>query len=577
MKPPVPPFYLTGEIGKPISAAPVSLESLNVDNPFLITQFGGDDSLTFYMRKPASGPWIVPEVDQWITLLDATGRRLFTGTAEREYDHTSGSAAGFHVTVTGPWKWLVKTPIQSLVADVDGVVSMRPQATFPTQALGTSIVQLFQMARDLGAPLRLAPLPSWFPVTRMTFPKDKFAEALADILKWVPDAGGRIRYDVEGPPQLEILRRAEAPRVMIELGAESNRGTKISMRAEPDMRPTSVSVQSVARDPVTFKPKFVTATAGVPDGPAYRRQLVVASGPENNTLLPTEVYENVEIQTAAAMAWSYVKTVNQELKDAIATYGDVTLDPETVSSRTFYSQDPSNGGTTWTFYTSPLALYDKDNNLLGGAWYRVTAGTPIPDWAGKDNGFVVKEGFLRGQFGGLLHRNAGSTGISLQDYSETLYRLKLQGKFWDDTVYDGPPWTSANMARYGWYAVDLPMTLISVPFDVLTTLWRKQDLDFIFPPENLHRDLWDAQKHMPWTGKGKMLPGAPMIPGPGERLNVLGGDPDWETANALVQWLKLDLAAGGAEFRIGSPPITDAASLMDRFRRSGNDNVTARA
>src|SRR5690606_29510625 len=134
-------------------------------------------------------------------------------------------------------------------------------------------------------------------------------------------ASGRILYDVEGPPQLQIVRMEDAPRVLIDLGAEENRGTKIKMAAQPDMRPTSVSVQSVVRDPVTFKPKFVTATAGDISGPAYRRQNVVVSGPENNTLLPTEVYENVEIQTAAAKAWSYIKVADPVVAGAIAAHG----------------------------------------------------------------------------------------------------------------------------------------------------------------------------------------------------------------------------------------------------------------
>lgn len=566
MRAPIGPFFITGEEGKAIAAAPVPLLSLGTRNPMLDLQFQAADTLTWFQPKSSDRSLPVPEIDQTISLFDSTERRLFTGTARREYVHEAGREVGYYVTVTGPYDWLIRTPIQSLVADPDGVFSMRPTATFPTQDLALSIEQLFALARDLGAPLRLAPLPRWFPVTRMTFPKDKFGEALADILKWVPDAGGRMRYDVEGLPQLEIVRRGEADRVLIELEAEGNRCSALRMEADPDMRPTSVSVQSVSRDPVTFKPKFVTATAGVPSGPAHRRQLVVASGPENNTLLPTDVYASDTVQTAAAVAWSWVKTVDTSVAAAIANFGNVTL---AAAIGATYSAQSGSGGTTKSYTDTPPRIYDSNGNVLAGR-YRLVTGD-IPDWVTKDYGIVKVEAFLRGQFGGdLFHTGMGYP--DLEAFSPTLEALKDEGRFHVLTGYNpGGPYL--NQIFYGWINIDVPVTVINADYPVPETLWRKQDFDFLFPPVDLHRDLWQAQDFMPWGGRGTMLPGAAVIPGPGDLINALGGDPDWETANAPVKGMKLYLETGKSDFQVGRAAIVSASSLLDQFRRASSDNI----
>lgn len=568
MKAPIGPFFITGEIGKPISAAPVSLESIGAKNTVLDIGFCETDMLTWFQPKATGTP---PAVDQTVSLFDSTGRRLFMGMAGRSYKHDTGGRSGYMVTVKGPYDWLKKTPIESLVADADGVMAMRPQVTFPTQPLGVTITQLFQMARDLGAPLRLAPLPAWFPVTRMTYPKDKFGEALEDILKWVADAGGRFLYDVEGPPQFLIERRSEAKRVLIELEAESNYCEKIEMEAVPDMRPTCVSVQSVVRDPVTFKPKFVTATAGEPTGPAYRRQLVVTSGPENNTLLPQDVYESDTVQTAAAVAWNWVKATDPQIAAAITNFGDVTL---SAATGTTYGAQSGSGGTIKYYTDVPPRIYDSNGNVLIGSYRLVTGG--IPEWVTKDYGIQKVEAFLRGQFGGWLFFQGTFGYADLEAFSPTLQALKDEGRLQLLSGYPpGGPYT--NIQVHGWITVDLPITVINVNYPIPETLWRKQDYDFLFPPENLHRDLWDAQNFTPWKGQGRMLPGAPILPAPGELLNVMGGDPDWETANARIQSLRLELDTGHASFQVGTPPAQNVSTLLDRFRRASSDNVTARA
>lgn len=566
MKAPVPPFYITGEEGKAIAAAPVLLDEIGAMEAELELLSFGNDTLRWYQKNPEYGPRLVPENGQVITLFDSTGRRLFTGTAKRRYVHNAGRMSGYHVTVTSHYDWLIRTSVQSLVSDADGVMSMRPLATFPTQDLSVSIEQLWTMARDLGCPIKLVRPPSWFPVTRMTFAKEKFADTLSDMLRWVPDAGGRMLYDVEGPPQLLIVRRAEAERVLIELQAEGNRCEMLDLEADPDMRPTSVSVQSVSRDPVTFKPKFITATAGDPSGPAYKRQLVVASGPENNTLLPTDVYENDVIQTAPAVAWSWVKTVDSQIAAAITNYGDVTLANAIGAT---YGAQSGSGGTSSYYTDTPPRLYDSNGNLLTG-YYRLVTGN-IPEWITRDYGIQKVEGFLRGQFGGnLFHTGMGYP--DLESFSPTLKALSDEGRF---TVLSGYPVGGPyiNRVYHGWVTVDVPITLLNMSFLVAETKWRKQDYDFLFPPENLHRDLWQAQNFMPWNGQGRMLPGAPIIPAPGELINALGGDPDWETANAAVKSLKLNLSSGVADFQIGRPAITSATTLQDQFRRAAADNI----
>jgi hypothetical protein len=385
----------------------------------------------------------------------------------------------------------------------------------------------------------------------------------------------RIRYDVDSLPLLDVLRRSDAVTQVIQLQSGTNLCTEIMMEAQPDLIPSSVSVQYVNRDPVTYKPIYRTETAGTPSGPSYKRQNVTVSGPENDSFLPGESYESVEIQTMNPQSWSFMEANDPVVAQAIATYGILPspLNPEIAPSYIFYTADPSSGGITYTYYTNLLKYYDQDGNVLGGSWYRIANGATLPEWV-SDYGITVVQGSMRGWFGGLLHRDAHSTGTSLEDYSVTLDELRKQGKFIYTTVYDGPPWTNANRAGYGWYDANVPMTLINVPYPVLTEIWKQQDYEFLEPPPGLAENLWRAQQWLPFEGRALFAPKAQNVAGPGELVSVTGEvPPEWNTANALVKQTEWDLRKGSSRVDIGFSLRTDATALLDKFRRSASDNI----
>lgn len=570
MIPPKLPISISGESGKRLGPQRVSLELIGGTDATLTLRSLDVDVAQWNMRDSGS----VPEDDELVSLWDADDRRIFMGRAQNRFVWRKGGAY-YQVSIMGPYEFLKKAELIAPNTDPAGNTVQRALKTFARGDLRASVVELLNMAITQGAEFSLGDVSPSFSVPQMTFKGNSFHDALADMNRWPSDVMTRIRYDVDSLPKLDVLRRGSAVTQTIQLQSETNLCTDIEMEAQPDLVPSSVSVQYVTRDPVTYKPIYSTDTAGIPSGPAYKRQNVTVSGPENDSFLPGESYESVQIQTNDPRSWSFMEANDPVVTQAIATYGALPspLPVEISPSYTFYSADPGAGGITQTYYTNLLKYYDQDGNVLGGSWYRLSNGAILPDWV-SDYGITPIQGSMRGWFGGLLHRNAFSAGTQLRDYSETLYQLQQQGKFIYLQTYDGPPYTNANRAGYGWYDANVPMTLINVPYTVLTEIWKQQDYEFLQPPPGLAENLYNAQQWLPYEGRALFAPKAQNVAGPGELVSVTGNvPPEWATANALVKQVEWDLRVGSSRVDIGFPLRTDATALLDKFRRSASDNI----
>ena len=570
MIPPKLPIRISGEAGKRLGPQRISLELVGGTDATLILRSLDVDVAQWNQRD---GP-TVPEDDELVSLWDADDRRIFMGRAQSRFVWGKGGSY-YQVSIMGPYEFLKKAELLAPNTDPSGATAIRALKTFPRGDLRASVLELLTMAVDQGAEFRIGEVSPSFAVPQMTFKGNSFHDALTDMNRWPSDVMTRVRYDVDSLPLLDVLRRADAVTQVIQLQSDTNLCTEILMEAQPDLVPSSVSVQYVTRDPVTYKPIYSTETAGIPAGPAYKRQNVTVSGPENDSFLPGETYESVQLQTNDPRSWSFMEANDPVVTQAIATYGALPspLVVEIVNPYTFYTADPGAGGSTITYYTNLLKYYDQDGNVLAGSWYRISNGAILPDWV-SDYGITVVQGSMRGWFGGLLHRNAFSTGTQLRDYSETLYQLQQQGKFIYLQIYDGPPYVNANRAGYGWYDANVPMTLINVPYAVLTEIWKQQDYEFLQPPPGLADNLYTAQQWLPYEGRALFAPKAQNVAGPGEVVSVTGAvPPAWATANALVKQVEWDLRNGSSRVDIGFPIRTDATALLDKFRRSASDNI----
>lgn len=559
MTPPKLPIRISGEAGKRLGPQRISLELVGGADATMILRSLDVDVAQWNQRDSPT----VPEDDELVSLWDADDRRIFMGRAQSRFVWGRGGAY-YQVSIMGPYEFMKKAELLAENIDPAGTTAVRALKTFPRGDLRASVLELLQMAVDQGAEFRIGNVSPSFAVPQMTFKANSFHDALTDMNRWPSDVMSRIRYDVDSLPLLDVIRRSDAQTQVIQLQSGTNLCTEILMEAQPDLIPSSVSVQYVKRDPVTFKPTFITDTAGVPAGPSYKRQNVTISGPENDSFLPGDTYDSVSIRTEGIISWPYVKTADQVVKDVIANFGDFTMTPGdgiTIS----LGDSASSPAIIRNYAPSIPRFYSQDGTLLGG-YYAVVEGTP-PDWLSQYG--TVVQGYVRGQYE-FFYSGSGS----LEDASEQVYELNKTTPLYVHTGYVVGGGGGSPLQNYYFYTVNLPVTLISTPFPVLTQIWKRQDYEFLEPPEGLAANLWRAQHWLPYEGRALFAPKAQNVAGPGEVVSVTGDVPPlWPTANALVKQVEWDLRLGSARVDIGFPLRTDATALLDKFRRSASDNI----
>jgi hypothetical protein len=571
MNAPQRPFSLSGELEKAIAAAPLTLEQLGADNARLSLSSRGPDVLTWSQSGRAG--MIVPDDKQQITLRDAYGRRLFTGTATRAYSFAVSGPDSYAVTVTGPWKWMVDTTVESMVADETGAISLRPLVRFERQPLSASLRQLIELAYAAGCPFRFAPIPDWFPLGKVTLSNLTFEQALLKLLAFVPDAATYMDYDTDGLPVLHIVRRRDASVFTINLGEERHLCTELrNIEALPDMRPSGVEIKWVERDPVTFKPYYVSELAGqrAPTG----KQVLVASGPEKADFLPPEGYEFVSLQTikasdptATIAAWKLL--ADPFLKGLSDQFGPTWASPGTigVGDGTGVPYFPAPSPPAYYYPTIPPITQDAlGNGLSPTQWFAVRSADPVPEWL-KDRGVSIKEGtFITDVIFVVTWPSSGSepTSDAIQ-----AFRSRCRADF--TSFFNSSGTTQQRIAIY---RTEIPVTFISREFATLTDYWKPSAYDFNQPPPGLAANLFEAQNFTPWRGDGEFAPGKEILPHPSQLLNIMGRSKDLETMNAGVVELSIDLASGAASFKLDASAFDARQGLVDEFARSGSDNIT---
>jgi hypothetical protein len=571
MNAPLKPFFITGELGKSIAAAPLTLEQLGIDSARLTLLSRGPDVMTWNQSGRAG--MTVPDDKQQITIRDNSGRRLFTGVASRAYSFAVNGQDSFAVTVTGPWKWMADTTVESMIADETGLPSLRPMVRFERQPLSTSIRQLVEMAYGAGCPFRFAPIPEWFPIGQVTLSNLTFEQALLKLLSFVPDAATFMDYDTNGPPILRIVRRDEASVFTINLGEERHLCTELrSVEALPDMKPTGVEIKWVERDPVTFKPYFVSELAGRPAPTG--KQVLVASGPEKADFLPPEGYESVAIQTIKASdptgtiaAWNLL--ADPFLKGLSDQFGLVWADPGTTSvgDGSGVPYFPSSSSPASYYPTIPPISQDKLGNPLPPTqWFAVRSTDSIPEWI-KERGISIKEGIFTTDF--ILIITWPNSDSEPTSDAIRAYRSRCQADF--TALYNA---FGTIRQRIAIYRCEIPVTFISREFSTLTDYWKPSAFDFTQPPPGLASNLFNAQNFIPWRGEGEFAPGRGTLPYPSQLLNIMGRVKDLETMNAAIAELSVDLSNGSASFKLGVSAFDARQELVTEFARSGADNIT---
>lgn len=560
-------WEIKGESGKPLNATLRSFEDLNIETWNLKLATLADDSFTWTAAtNDASGSGtIIPAAGQVVELF-LDGVRKFRG-------HVSFPSVGpksVQVTVLGPWWWMDRIDLSSAVSDSTGATSDRTTYVFPTQSLQTSIRALIDRAIAMGVPITRGSVAASFIAPKISLANMSFAAALAELMRWLPDAVAYFDY-TDALPELRVARRDSMSTFTFALGTtEIDEGAGFELRPRVDLEVKRVQLKYVQRAATTGKPfwknqNFGTATTG-------KIQIVTVSGPEIVDFLPKDDFESYTIKTvvAAALPANEVSRRDSVLAGIRKTYGAVEGAPGAAintwkGSATLKSLSVVR--TAATTFRRPNGSFLTSSQV---AARRLVTSTDIPEWARKLYGAL--DVTVSGEWLAVYYPPAGTSTKKWGPAFEALRVGGLTGgAFRNADTFGG------NEKDYLYYVIrpfSFPATLINTAFVKATKVYKPWDYDYLAPPEDLAENLTAAQDWLPWEGRITVvtdeLTGYAACQ---RKIRVTGGYAPWATMDALVKSVSYDGGRGRTTYELGAPARTDFGSLVNRVRREPRDNI----
>lgn len=574
-------WTIKGEPGAGLDATERPLSDLKCADARLILSSLESDSLAWTARTDnATGAGtIVPSAGQQVELFH-NGIRRFRGNV------TIPRAQLTQVVFTaeGPWWWMSRIQLTQEQVDPSGNTDTRPSFVFPTQDLKTSMTSLLERAIDDGVPIEIGQIDEMFTFPRITLAQMSYAQALAELMRIVPDAVAWFDYTGTGLPKLNITRRGAMPTVTVTLGSDAVEDLDVWPRLDLEVR--EVQVASVARDGTTGVASWESQTAGTPE--VGKRQIVVVSGPEVTDFLPEEKDGTASIQSLAIPGGGIGRETlgaGSPHTETIITgaFKDFVLaaDPLIATMIREYGSSFSDGlylSNGGRFYVSAFA----SGSLASGAIYHdldklrvVAADDPtgffpvispdaIPSWLADENGVQVR------------------TGAQLTGYVRYLgYPEPDAPSWWSDAVSKaeesliGYP---ANDGGVQWernlfFPFSIPIGLVDVEYSTLTSVIRQWSFDYIQPPADLAANLQATQDWIPYQGRIRSIAdqvnGASQL---GAVFNVVNSLPELATMKALPRRVSYEISRGRKTIELGAPSRVDFGTLANRFKRHPKDN-----
>lgn len=398
-------WYIKGESGAALDDTLRELSELNIDSATLLFQSLGDDSLTWSAATlDATGAGsIVPDYGQVVELwLDSV--RKFRG-------HVTKPRVGskrITVRVDGAWWWLTRTPLTSDQTDGTGATAERVNYVFPTGAHNTKISTLISRAITNGAPMRLGTVAAMYDTPNMSLAEMNCAQALAELMAWVPDAVAWFDYSDttgDGTPILNVGRRGAFAATTYTIGTDAVIDEEITPRL--DLEVTYSRLDYITRNATTGLPSWASQASGT--AAPGKRQIVTVSGPEIVDFLPVESIERIPVYYATTNPSLAIQNSDPALMKLAAAWPDAVIyagqitDPYTgslkaklINGRETYEDAVSSGSYASLASTIPSG---KTAVLLG-----IDGKTIAPDWLLAEAGLV--RWFVQDFF---IHDGNGST------------------------------------------------------------------------------------------------------------------------------------------------------------------------
>jgi len=440
------------------------------------------------------------------------------------------------------------------------------------QNLKTSIEQAIDRANQLGCPI--APISggssvaamSAFP--RITLNQSTCGQVISELVRLVPDAMSYFNYATY-PAKLIVTRRPTATAVTF--NQSTSPITSIDINPIIELEVQQVTLPSVTRNTVgrTVFQKQESGSAQTGKN-ITKRQVITISGPELDTFLPNDLFENQTITTSGSVSnlahdsdsscVSAAKAAGLSRLPIGIEYTGVTLVDSRMRAGSF---TPSSGYTiTKKFNVGGYSIKNKSGNSLSGHSI-ITSGTPA-DWAGITTVDVTVSGSMY-----LIWTR--DTGSGEPTKIKPSY-IDAAGFSFVDSGFRGE---SSDSDWVFYYQKPFSFSAVATPGgSSSTTVYKPADYSFINPPAGLADFLKSTQNWIPYEGAITLEEedvGATRYVG--NKINLINSIPAYSTMGALVSGESLEIESGRTTINLGAPARNDYRTLVDKIRKTSQDNI----
>lgn len=565
-------WTIKGEAGKAFNATARSFETLRVQGATLKFQSLADDSLvwTAVCDYATGAGTVVPEEGQVIELF-RDGVRKFRG-------HATRPRVGFksvQVEVLGPWWWMTKVYLTSVLTDGTGATDERGQYVFPEGALDGMIEDLIDRGITNGVPMLRGSVAAMYDVTQLTLSNMSIAAALGRMIQRVPDAVAWFDYSGSSGdlPTLKVARRGGADAMTADtytVGTDKIEMGDIYPRL--DLEVSRVELKYVDRHPDTGKVRFKQQASGT--AVTGKLQMVTVSGPEIVDFLPQDEFDSIEVQTVlwTAITSAFVKARDGGLASIEASIGGVF--GAVGLGYAYYTGTTGTGGVKIYHFVSAPGLTRKSDTGVAfptATKYLVISPDPLPEWAQTELGAIAVT--ISGSW--IAEWRDSEVGVGT-GWSDVFVAMQAGAQFhengWENSMVTG----STSDYRVDSLARPFSVTgyLIDTAFASLTTVYKPWKYTFAEPPAGMAAGLKVAQNWVPWEGPFTLA--ADEVTGNNllnKAVNINGAFTACETMGALAKSVSHDLVRKRTVITLGAPARIDFGTAVGRVPSSPQDII----
>ena len=501
----------------------------------------------------------IPEVGEELQIY-REGVRKFRGIVTQAPATIAGGNIGVQVEAEGAHWWLEKQPLTEVVRDVENNAQERGVLVFRKGQIEASFRRLFNRAQAVGLPVKIGTLSTCYEVPQMTVSDGSFADALAELVRMVPDAV--TWWDYSGDvPAFNLARRGDAE--VLELTYGERPFQEATFQPVLGLETEEVVVQYSQRG-IDGLTRYLEQRVG--SAPVSKRQVVVTSGPELADILPPDPVETVTVSTA-----EIYNDLNAFVLDSVEEFwpfwielqnrysADIGVGVLTLSQWLVSDSDSLRyvDGRTPSYYKADGTAIDPTTD---DPTHAVT--TPLedlPDWL--PDALDFEEVTLSGTF------MIDFTTAAVADFPEWVKFMLAEADYQDRFISGG------NITFWLFYDVELPLAAVT---SALSSLEIGQPLGYQFstPPDDFAENLRVAQGFVPYEGQVTLTEqDAGGDQALGRVVNIAGALPDWAGMRALVQGVDINLATGSQTVRCGAPQRVALQDIVNRLRVDPRDNV----